>query len=315
MSSLSAAEQERAVRSAALAYHLRSKEGRSEEQIAEKLGFGSAEAMHQQFGRWGFPDWLARGRAGASDDHVKEPPERHKRKPRRGGGDAVDLPPAKEAEALFASALRQLEREISRLWLREERYRDRRFEASYVHRSAGRSFYRDVDADTDEEWEKLCREHGADPSQEWFIVFDHGLTLPEGLSQHPAEPLTRLIAVYILAGMSLEPLLEKLHPGPVTADLKQQLELHIEGRKTQRGHIPGLKGEAKQVARLVRGGVVRPGPPTGELSPREQAAAWHIQERRLQGASDADIYQELRQDGFTREDVSRLGNLRLQAPE
>jgi hypothetical protein len=65
MGSLSAAEQERAVRDVLLAHFQRVKDNKSDDLIAEKLGYGSTEAMHHQFKLWGFPDWLV----------YKEPPE------------------------------------------------------------------------------------------------------------------------------------------------------------------------------------------------------------------------------------------------
>src|SRR5215204_1724425 len=99
MSDLSAAEQERAGRCIALTYLLRYWEGKSDDQIAEKLGFGSAEAMLHQFRNWGFPDWLVSS---------KPPePDRPKRQPRK-SGTPQELPPAHAAMALFQERIEVL---------------------------------------------------------------------------------------------------------------------------------------------------------------------------------------------------------------
>src|SRR5215218_8775222 len=99
MSDLSAAERDRAVRCIPLAYYLRDKENKSDDQVAEKLGFGSAEAMIHQFRNWDFPDWLVSS---------KPPePDRPKRQPRK-SGTPHQLPPARAAMALFQERIEEL---------------------------------------------------------------------------------------------------------------------------------------------------------------------------------------------------------------
>src|SRR5918911_1756505 len=68
----------------------RDKENKSYDQVAEELGFGSAEAMIHQFRQWDFPYWLV----------PSKPPEpdRPKRRPRK-SGTPQELPPAHAAMA------------------------------------------------------------------------------------------------------------------------------------------------------------------------------------------------------------------------
>src|SRR5215203_5294241 len=58
MMGLSTKEQERAIREATLVWHLRNNERASAEQIAERLEYGSVEALRGQLKNWGLPDWV-----------------------------------------------------------------------------------------------------------------------------------------------------------------------------------------------------------------------------------------------------------------
>src|SRR5215211_6460509 len=106
MSNLSAAEEERAVRELTLTYHQRVYKNQSDDQIAEKLGYGSAEAMIHQFKRWGFPDWLV--------SSAPPKPDRPKRQPRK-SGTPQELPPARAAMALFQERIEVLGRAVEAL--------------------------------------------------------------------------------------------------------------------------------------------------------------------------------------------------------
>lgn len=83
--------------------------------------------------------------------------------------------------------------------------------------------------------------------------------------------------------------------------------------KTQ--HIAGLKTKAAQLARLVRGGPLRRGPSTGELSPEEQNIVWYRQQRQRDGIPDAVIFEELKEKrGLSKADYQRLKKFRLDLP-
>jgi hypothetical protein len=81
-------------------------------------------------------------------------------------------------------------------------------------------------------------------------------------------------------------------------------------RKTQ--HIPGLKTKVAQVARLIAGGTLQPGPSTGELSPEEQNIVWYRQQRERDGVPDATIFKELKEKrGLSKVEYQRLKKFRL----
>ncbi len=83
-------------------------EGYTEEKIAEKLEFGSVEAMRIQLRSWGLPGWMV----GDPERDVAVPKAR---KARAGAGKPVELPPAANATPLFESVLRRLLEEVDRL--------------------------------------------------------------------------------------------------------------------------------------------------------------------------------------------------------
>jgi hypothetical protein len=176
---------------------------------------------------------------------------------------------------------------------------------------------------SDEDWRVLCERFGQSPDSDRFELWDNALVEPAGATQSPREPLTTLTAVYLLAGLPPEPLLERLHFAPETAD-SEEIKRHICGvKEKKRGadgkvksqHIPGLKTKAAQVARLIRGGPLRPGPSTGELSPEEQNIVWYRQQRERNGVPDAVIFKELREKrGLSKAEYQRLKKFRLVLP-
>ncbi|MCA1719275.1 MAG: hypothetical protein LC781_21445, partial [Actinobacteria bacterium] len=191
-----------------------------------------------------------------------------KRKPpkaRQGRGEAKELPPAADAISLFRDAVVRLKNDLTTLEARREYLKDKRFVVEYLRSGeAGESWIRHRAGDfTDAHWRSFCLEHGEDPGQDSIDV-PLDLLVPGGVSQTPPEPLTRLIGAYILADLPVEALLRKLHDEPETVNL-EQLDLHINGKKSKDGKVPGLKTRASDVARLVRGGGLTPGRTTGNL--------------------------------------------------
>ena len=67
----------------------------------------------------------------------------------------------------------------------------------------------------------------------------------------------------------------------------------------------------RQLARLVRGGGIRRGPSTEEVSPLEQLAAWEMHGLLQAGATEKELENHLRAMGFGKEDMERLRGLRL----
>jgi hypothetical protein len=218
--------------------------------------------------------------------HCGQQEDSRQQKPRQGTGIRVELPPAKEAMPLFEEALDVLREAIDDLEDRKEYLQDGRFVVETYFQGP---------AYDDGEWVEV---KGA---------------FAGGGEQSPPEPLTTLIAVYVLSGLPLEPLLSTLHKEPAGAD-SDQLDLNIEGTRTSKGHTPGLKSKARHVARLIRGGNLLPGPTTGEFSADQHSAAWRLYQLKQQGFASKDIEQELRKHGFGRQDVAWLRKLGLIPP-
>jgi len=228
--------------------------------------------------------------------------EQGKLKPQQSGGEAEELPPAASATGLFRDALFVLETEISLLSHRREFLQDERFIVKHEFSGeAGESYERHYRRDMSETaWREYCQHYGGDPSLDYFDV-PIDVTSPGGVSQAPPEPLTRLIAVYVLSGLPVDLLVNALHPDSEAADM-EELHKHINGQKREKSKFPGLRSKAEDVAKLVRGRrQLRTGRTTGELTRVQEEAAVYIQLRRREGESDTEILRELREGhGFAR---------------
>ena len=281
--------------------------GTSEEDVAHQLKFESPAALYRRLNQDGFPVCPVCGHTPAKPSHCEERKGR-RRQARRGTGQAIELPPAKGAEDLFRQAIKNMERDLLLLDSRREVYREERFETVSDYPSASTTYYRDtillLYEDGEEQWRKLCEEHGQDPSIDHFFVPEAPATFPEGATQSPPEPLTELIALYILNGEPLDPLLEVLHPQPLEVN-----------QERLRQAIGELRLKAGQLATLVRGGSIRRGPPTGELSSTELGIARSISKRLREGTSEAEIYKLLNEQGISPQEVTRLKNLKIDSPQ
>jgi len=307
MTSLSGSLQKQAFKTVGHLCGLRHSEAHSEDQIAEKLGFGSAEAMYLQLRNWGIPDWLVYGKPSGQ---VRETSTGKRKRRARRAGEAIELPPAAGAAGLLKTALEELLKEIDELPHLNEVLQGERFVgmASEEHRYTY-YFNRKQKGLSESEWNWLCRELGEDPSQEEFEYRTETALTALGASQAPAEPLTTLIGVYALTGGSTEPdriqsLVDKLHPDPQSMD----------ERRLQQA-IQELKAKAKDVAKMVRGGVIRRGPTTEEVSPRYQEAASWVSVLRKRGEAESTIEQYLiEEEGLSKDEVDWVKSLQLSSP-
>ncbi len=290
-------------------------QSRDENDIAADARCESPAALYQQLAQDGFPVCRVCGATHVEEGHC----EKSERRARQGEGARQDLPPPAQAIPLFEQALRVLNEEIDALKNRKMYLQDERFVAVEEHRDPIVWSRLGI---PDEDWKAICQRFGKDPASDRFELWDARFVEPAGAAQSPQEPLTKLIATYVLAGLPLEPLLERLHFAPGTV-AKVELKRHIEGEKvkkqrngkTSTQHIPGLKTKAAQVARLIYGGTLRQGPSTGELSPSEQNIVWYRQQRVREGVPDTKIYQELKEKrGLTKDEYARLKKFRLDAP-
>src|SRR5215211_3590445 len=253
-----------------------------EEEIAKKLGFDSPTELYRQVSQDNYPICPVCGTTDVSKSHCS-PEREYKHQAGRGTSEAEELPPAEAAAPLFHQALEKLSWAVVDLQNRHEYWHDGRFVAQEVYN------------------DPVLRGGG------WI---DNATTnIPLGGKQHPADPLTTLIAVYVLAGLPLKPLVEKLHRAPETVDF-EYLEAQIVGKRTKKGHKPGLRSKAEHLARLVRGAPapLKPGRDTGEHTGREQNAIWYMRDLEAHGLSRSAIVQEMTKRGFSKEDIERFSN-------
>ena len=306
-----------------------------EHSIARDLGQESPKALYHILSSDGFPVCPVCGATPAGPGHCEPPATKRKRKARQ-GGEAIELPPAREARSLFREAVlklikivdppplpehlrtmtfRQFVDSSDRLGDLEEFLQGERFVSAYVHRPDPDevAVFRREDF-TEEGWAEVCEANGENPSADAFLT-DYVGVQPQGAKQNPAEVLVKLIGAYVLAGLPLDPLLEKLHPEPEEVD-RERLRGFIYGRTNENGrYIDGVMDDIGQIARVVRGGPVRTGPTTGELSREELQTAWEIAQWKNEGYSNRQIHEFLEPRGYTRAEVDRLGNLRPKKPD
>jgi hypothetical protein len=278
---------------------------RTEDQIAHDLDFGSPVALYQQLSRDGFPVCPVCGETPAKTNHCTKKVQRQRRA-KRGTGQALELPPAKRAEDLFRKAIKNMETGLLYLDSRREFYRDERFDTVSDYPNASATYAREgfpPGEEWDEKWRELCIKYGQDPSVDSFYLPSAPITTSEGATQHPPEPLTELIALYVLAREPLDPLLEALHPEPSEAD---QERLHQA--------VEELWHKSGQLATLVRGGIIRRGPSTGDVLPREQTAARFISDQLSKQTPEAEIRKVLRERGYSQQEIARLRNLKIEPP-
>ena len=300
--------------------------GRSDEEIADQLVRGAPADLYRRLADDGYPVCPACGAAPVKGRHCASP---NRRNPGAGTGVRRELPPATRAVRLFQErleALQALLRGTEDLEHRQEVYQDGRFPGADVYEGTlvFSRYRRDKDGRRlenypKEEWQELCEQYDQDPQEEDFWVMDSVLQAPTEAAPVPPEPLTTLIGVYALAGGEIEALLEALYPAEPSRDVREEVRKCVEGKKKP-DKKDGLKTLARQLAVLVRGGSLE-GAPRPALSSAEHDAACYITQLREEGRSEEEILQSLsnhrKPDGskLTKEDVSRLGLLRLSYPK
>lgn len=285
-------------------------QGADDQKIVTELedpDIDSPQVLYRSLHKDNYPVCPTCGEAPVQAGHCQE--EIPKRQPRK-SGPPRDLPPASAAMSLFQERIEALTRAVENLPYLVETSQGGRF--------VGTSVYNDpillLRADrSEEEWQNLCESEGKDPTSDRILFSGLAMQSPVGATHAPPRPLVLLIAAYALADGDMGELLRTLHPEPSEVDA-EQLSRYLHAEKKPHG-MDGLMRRAEQIAILVRGGTVGRGAPPPEISPREHNTACHITHRRDHGWSDAQIYEELRDQGFTKEDVSRLGSLRLRWPE
>jgi hypothetical protein len=208
--------------------------------VLERLNFNSIEAMRIQLTNWRFPGWLtSRVATGEQNDR--------RRKPKGGGGNKSELPPAVAANHLFESAIERLQKAAGQLHLRKDYRQDGR-----VVSEQSVSLLQNMAQDPG--YGYLIAPPDAEPNEDGWVEYTlaeaHRLE-PAGARRYPDEQLADLIGAALLSGESADELLDALCPG---AEDKVREKAHrlLEGKD-------GLKPRARQIASLMRGGECQPG--------------------------------------------------------
>jgi hypothetical protein len=208
MMGLSTKEQERAIREATLVWHLRNNERASAEQIAERLVYGSVEALRRQLKIWGLPDWVL-GEESETPPAKKVLPK--KDPPRlRDVGPRKELPPAANAADLFKERLDALRESVDLL--------------EHINEGLYGKYFGRTNVETAS---VLHAGHWTD---------DAVVSLPGTVARSPTEIEVTLIGVYALAGGRMDLLLEKLHLDPSSVDTRTREKIRqcIEGSRADR---------------------------------------------------------------------------------
>src|SRR5215211_6653860 len=167
----------------------------SDDEMAKKLGFSSAEYLYQQLGHWGLriPDWM-RDETSTKEHQPKAQRERQRkaRRPRQGSGALLELPPARRAVEQILKALEKLSNSVRELEQRKEFVQDRRF---VVKREVPLTRVHKRDKLPDSAWRELCAQHGKDPTAAELVEEAPTIIeVPVGGSRIPPAPLPSLLA-------------------------------------------------------------------------------------------------------------------------
>jgi hypothetical protein len=300
----SSAERRQALQALGMLAFLRLDRSYSEDEVAQKLGFGSVEAMRIQLKRRGVPEWML-DEAPANERSAVER-RRKARRSRYGDGASAELPAAGDAAELFLRTLEKLEVGARDLKKRQEFHQEKRF---VTKKSVPLTPVHRRDEVPDQIWQEICARHGKDPATTEVVEEDPiSIEVPVGGSKTPLAPLPALIAAYALSGEPLGVLMDKLHPLPEGTDREALVSAlaNIQER---------LELAADQLAQAMRGGEVKRGPGPGELSWVEMWAVKQIREGRGRGQTDEEIRSFLRAhpelSELGTEEFSRLANLPL----
>jgi hypothetical protein len=281
---LPAATREDAYNKVAKVFLLRQRGIDSEDEVAIRSGFGSADAMHQQLSAWGFAGLLPPHRA--QQALKSKLPEMAPERKARGSGPETDLPPAANAMSIFQGAIEKLSDFVERLPLRKEHRQGERFVVTYAKPlmeppEPGEEYgYLETSADV------KPGEHG-----NISIMLDQAYyrRVAGGASRHPDDGLVAAIATALLTGTTTDELLEVLHRAPTQDDRKQARVLFEE-------HRDSLKNRARQLAALIRGYPIGRGQRTNAASKEWHLAAWVVQERLVYKYSDDEIARWLNEE-------------------
>jgi hypothetical protein len=281
----------------------------SEEERAQKAGFGTAEAMHRQLEIWGLTGLLPlREDRPARKTKLQEEPMSSDRLARK-SGPVEELPLAREAIPLFREALETLSRDNEDLRYRRESRQGKHYPYRIVSRGSS----------SDDERNSIVERLGLGEVDRGSMYFD-GAEVEYGTNPRaPLSPLPELIGTYLLAGGDVEKLVKALHPEDSEPNWPE-ITRWIEGVETPGRKLDGIKSIALRLAILIRGGANTPGkPPPGE-SGHALNLSHRIAAGLRAGMPRKQLYgQILTKFGLSKEDLpwsefNRLADLGLELP-
>lgn len=303
----------------------------SEDDIAQRAGFGSVGAMYHQLKRWGLTGLLPPEK---QEEAPKPKAEKPDRKARSSGAPEV-VPDASAATKLFNEAIDELRESAKLLENLSLVYHGKRFAGTYSFEG---SWIFPRGSLSEQRWQELWEQYGHDPDVERFPISyskkrrkklrkQYGrdpevesLAFKDASSKHsteagpyPPREVATLIAAYALAGRPIESLLEVLYPEYSQADVEKINKLLYETQS--QGSKDGLLRTAQQLAAAVYGRKVGQGAPF-EIPPEKVQLACHITERREAGATDEEIHEAILDSGrrLSKEDFAWLADLGYRFP-
>lgn len=116
-----------------------------------------------------------------------------------------------------------------------------------------------------------------------------------GAARHPDDEVTALVAAALLTGASTDELLDALHRGELTQEIREQARVLFEGNQgtTRRD---SFKNKARQMAALIWGHPIGRGDHTNTVTKEWQAAAWKAREWKKYGYDKSDIARRLNEE-------------------
>ena len=278
---LPAATREDAYSKVAKVFLLRRKGGDSEDEVAYRAGFGSADAMHHQLSAWGFAGLLLSHRAQPAR---KSKPREHKA---RGSGPVADLPPAGNAISIFQGTLEKLSDFVEQLSSRKEHRQGKRFVLSNA-----KPFLEVPEPGENRRY--LEAPPDAQPDEHGFVSYMGGqayVRVPGGAARHPDDELTAAIAAALLTGTSTDELLDALQWEP-QQEVREQARVLFEG-DTPSTRRDSFLNKARQIAALIQGYPMGRGDRTNTVTKEWQSAVWAASEWKGYGYKDNDIARRL----------------------
>ena len=179
----------------------------SENEIAQELGFGSAEAMRIQLKNWGLSGPLV------DNDRTGGAGERQRKAST--SGEVKGLPAARQAERLFRADLDRLTRYLDKIPDLREHLQGKLFVSSSWVGEDWEEYHREEYTEYD--WKRVCQDFDVDPAQEAFRV-PISPYVHRGAGPTPWEGLTILIAVHALINEDLDRLVGALHDDPASVN-------------------------------------------------------------------------------------------------